>query len=176
VAVFPHDWISPSAECDHPPARPGGTRRVPPPLRRSRPTGAHAHRTARASYRPEPPDVVKIVTGYGTWLSDAAAPKLLIAAEPGILIVGRSLEFSLVASRTRPRSRSPAATSSRRIRLTRSGGDCRLVRADLTCAFTARHKAARCRARAQPRSRIAPDRMSATASLRLRSVDPSSSA
>jgi hypothetical protein len=122
VAVFPHDWRSPSAECDHPPARPGGTRRVPPPLRRSRPTGAHAHRTARASYRPEPPDVVRIVTGHRTWLSDAAAPKLLIAAEPGILIVGRSLEFSLVASRTRPRSRSPAATSSRRIRLTRSGG------------------------------------------------------
>lgn len=41
----------------------------------------------------EPADVVAIVTRYGKWLSKSNVPKLLIAAEPGSILVGRSLEF-----------------------------------------------------------------------------------
>jgi haloalkane dehalogenase len=41
----------------------------------------------------EPADVVAIVTQYGEWLAKSNLPKLLIAAEPGSLLVGRALEF-----------------------------------------------------------------------------------
>jgi haloalkane dehalogenase len=41
----------------------------------------------------EPADVVAIVTRYGEWLSKSNLPKLLIAAEPGSILVGRALEF-----------------------------------------------------------------------------------
>lgn len=41
----------------------------------------------------EPADVVAIVRRYGEWLSKSNLPKLLIVAEPGSILVGRSLEF-----------------------------------------------------------------------------------
>lgn len=40
-----------------------------------------------------PEDVVAIVKSYGTWLSQADVPKLLIHAEPGALLTGRNLDF-----------------------------------------------------------------------------------
>jgi haloalkane dehalogenase len=41
----------------------------------------------------EPADVVALVTQYGQWLSKSELPKLLIAAEPGSILVGRALDF-----------------------------------------------------------------------------------
>jgi haloalkane dehalogenase len=41
----------------------------------------------------EPADVTAIVSQYGDWLAKSAIPKLFISAEPGALIIGRSLEF-----------------------------------------------------------------------------------
>ena len=41
----------------------------------------------------EPPHIVSIVEQYGQWLAQSSFPKLLIAAEPGALLVGRALEF-----------------------------------------------------------------------------------
>lgn len=41
----------------------------------------------------EPADVVALVTQYGAWLSKSELPKLFIAAEPGSILVGRSLDF-----------------------------------------------------------------------------------
>jgi haloalkane dehalogenase len=41
----------------------------------------------------EPRDVVEIVTEYGTWLASSDLPKLLIKAEPGVLITGASHEL-----------------------------------------------------------------------------------
>ena len=40
-----------------------------------------------------PADVTEIVNQYGQWLSTSTLPKLLIVAEPGALLRGRSLEF-----------------------------------------------------------------------------------
>jgi haloalkane dehalogenase len=42
----------------------------------------------------EPRDVVEIVEQYGRWLSTSPVPKLLIKAEPGAILVGRSYEFA----------------------------------------------------------------------------------
>ena len=42
----------------------------------------------------EPRDVVEIVEQYGSWLSKSPVPKLLIKAEPGAILVGRTYEFS----------------------------------------------------------------------------------
>jgi len=41
----------------------------------------------------EPRDVVEIVTEYGAWLAGSDVPKLLVKAEPGVLISGASYEF-----------------------------------------------------------------------------------
>jgi haloalkane dehalogenase len=41
----------------------------------------------------EPTDVAAIVQRYGEWLTKSTLPKLLIAAEPGALLVGRAREF-----------------------------------------------------------------------------------
>ena len=41
----------------------------------------------------EPTDVVEIVTDYGAWLAASEVPKLLVNAEPGVLIAGASLDF-----------------------------------------------------------------------------------
>ena len=41
----------------------------------------------------EPADVTAIVDSYGKAMSQSALPKLLIVAEPGVLIKGRMLEF-----------------------------------------------------------------------------------
>ncbi len=41
----------------------------------------------------QPADVVAIVETYGAWLSKSTLPKLVIAAEPGALLVGRAREF-----------------------------------------------------------------------------------
>jgi haloalkane dehalogenase len=41
----------------------------------------------------EPADVVEIVTEYGAWLGSSDVPKLLVSADPGILITGTSLDF-----------------------------------------------------------------------------------
>ena len=41
----------------------------------------------------EPADVTAIVESYGKAMSQGALPKLLIVAEPGVLIKGRMLEF-----------------------------------------------------------------------------------
>src|SRR5262249_49554790 len=41
----------------------------------------------------EPADVVATVTQYGAWLANSDLPKLLIAAEPGSILVGRALAF-----------------------------------------------------------------------------------
>jgi haloalkane dehalogenase len=41
----------------------------------------------------EPADVVALVAQYGEWLATSDLPKLLIAAEPGSILVGRALEF-----------------------------------------------------------------------------------
>jgi haloalkane dehalogenase len=40
-----------------------------------------------------PADVTTIVERYGRWLAQSAVPKLLIAAQPGALLVGRALDF-----------------------------------------------------------------------------------
>jgi haloalkane dehalogenase len=42
----------------------------------------------------EPRDVVEIVEQYGSWLSTSPVPKLLIKAEPGAILVGRTYEFA----------------------------------------------------------------------------------
>ena len=41
----------------------------------------------------EPADVTAIVNEYADWLSKSSLPKLLISAQPGALLTGRSLEF-----------------------------------------------------------------------------------
>jgi len=41
----------------------------------------------------EPADVTDIVNEYADWLSKSTLPKLLISAQPGALLTGRSLEF-----------------------------------------------------------------------------------
>jgi haloalkane dehalogenase len=41
----------------------------------------------------EPADVVAMVTQYGGWLSNSKIPKLFFPAEPGSIVVGRSLDF-----------------------------------------------------------------------------------
>lgn len=41
----------------------------------------------------EPADVAAIVRCYGEWLTKSTLPKLLITAEPGVLLVGRAREF-----------------------------------------------------------------------------------
>jgi len=41
----------------------------------------------------EPPDVVEIVTQYGTWLAASPVPKLFVNAEPGSILVGRQREI-----------------------------------------------------------------------------------
>ncbi len=41
----------------------------------------------------EPADVVAIVDQYGKWLSESRLPKLLVAATPGALLVGRARAF-----------------------------------------------------------------------------------
>ncbi|MBN9298625.1 MAG: haloalkane dehalogenase [Filimonas sp.] len=41
----------------------------------------------------EPLHITQIVNEYGAWLSKATFPKLLIAAEPGALLIGSALEF-----------------------------------------------------------------------------------
>lgn len=41
----------------------------------------------------EPLDVAAIVDGYGQWLAETDIPKLMIVAEPGALLTGRSLKF-----------------------------------------------------------------------------------
>lgn len=41
----------------------------------------------------EPADVVEIVERYGAWLAGAPVPKLLVIAEPGAVLVGKSLDF-----------------------------------------------------------------------------------
>jgi haloalkane dehalogenase len=43
----------------------------------------------------EPRDVVETVTQYGAWLARSDVPKLLIKAEPGVLITGASYELCL---------------------------------------------------------------------------------
>jgi haloalkane dehalogenase len=40
----------------------------------------------------KPADVVEIVTEYGAWLASSDIPKLLVRADPGILITGASLD------------------------------------------------------------------------------------
>lgn len=40
-----------------------------------------------------PSDVVEIVERYARWLANSSLPKLLVKAEPGSLIVGRTYEF-----------------------------------------------------------------------------------
>ena len=40
-----------------------------------------------------PPDVVRIVQGYGAWLAESRIPKLFIDADPGALLVGRARDF-----------------------------------------------------------------------------------
>jgi len=42
----------------------------------------------------EPADVAQAVTAYGAWLSHSSVPKLLIAAEPGMILVGEAREFA----------------------------------------------------------------------------------
>jgi haloalkane dehalogenase len=37
---------------------------------------------------------VEIVEQYGSWLSKSPVPKLLIKAEPGAILAGRTYEFS----------------------------------------------------------------------------------
>lgn len=41
-----------------------------------------------------PADVAETVEAYGRWLAGSQVPKLLIAAEPGAILVGRALEFA----------------------------------------------------------------------------------
>ncbi len=41
----------------------------------------------------EPPDVVKIVSGYAQWLASSNLPKLFINADPGSILVGPQREF-----------------------------------------------------------------------------------
>ncbi len=41
----------------------------------------------------EPAAIAGIVEAYGTWASKSEIPKLLISAEPGALVTGRTLEF-----------------------------------------------------------------------------------
>ena len=41
----------------------------------------------------EPPDVVRAVEEYGTWLAQSPIPKLFVAAEPGALLTGRARDF-----------------------------------------------------------------------------------
>jgi haloalkane dehalogenase len=41
----------------------------------------------------EPPDVVAIVNDYGAWLAGNSIPKLLIAGDPGAMLIGRAREF-----------------------------------------------------------------------------------
>ena len=40
-----------------------------------------------------PPDVVRIIQGYGAWLAESRIPKLFIDADPGALLVGRARDF-----------------------------------------------------------------------------------
>jgi haloalkane dehalogenase len=42
----------------------------------------------------EPADLVEIFNDYGAWLQTSDVPKLLISAEPGILLTGAQLEFA----------------------------------------------------------------------------------
>ena len=42
----------------------------------------------------EPADVAATVTEYGAWLSQSNIPKLLIRSDPGVIMLGRSLEFA----------------------------------------------------------------------------------
>ncbi|NML22635.1 haloalkane dehalogenase [Pseudoflavitalea sp. G-6-1-2] len=42
----------------------------------------------------EPADIAAIVERYGQWMATNSIPKLLIAAEPGAILVGRALEFA----------------------------------------------------------------------------------
>jgi haloalkane dehalogenase len=41
----------------------------------------------------EPPDVVKVVGDYSTWLATSDVPKLFINADPGSILVGRQREL-----------------------------------------------------------------------------------
>ncbi len=41
-----------------------------------------------------PDDVVATVEAYGRWLAGSDIPKLLVSAEPGSMLVGRTLEFA----------------------------------------------------------------------------------
>ncbi len=41
----------------------------------------------------EPAEITAIIESYGNWLATSNIPKLLISAEPGALLTGRSLEF-----------------------------------------------------------------------------------
>jgi haloalkane dehalogenase len=41
-----------------------------------------------------PEDVTETVEAYGRWLAGSAIPKLLVAAEPGAILVGRALDFA----------------------------------------------------------------------------------
>jgi haloalkane dehalogenase len=41
-----------------------------------------------------PEDVTETVETYGRWLAGSAIPKLLVAAEPGAILVGRALDFA----------------------------------------------------------------------------------
>ena len=42
----------------------------------------------------EPADLVEIFNDYGAWLQTSDVPKLLISADPGILLTGAQLEFA----------------------------------------------------------------------------------
>jgi haloalkane dehalogenase len=42
----------------------------------------------------EPADLVEIFNDYGAWLQTSDVPKLLISAEPGIVLTGAQLEFA----------------------------------------------------------------------------------
>ena len=42
----------------------------------------------------EPADIVALVEAYGGWLAKSGLPKLLVSAEPGSMLIGRSLAFS----------------------------------------------------------------------------------
>ena len=68
----------------------------------------------------EPADVVAIVAGYAEWLATSDVPKLFVVAEPGAILNGAPAASSAAPGRTRPRSRWPAITSSRRTARTRS--------------------------------------------------------
>ena len=68
----------------------------------------------------EPADVVEIVAAYADWLATSDVPKLLVVAEPGAILDRRAARVLPRRGRTRPRSPSPATTSSRRTARTRS--------------------------------------------------------